>query len=193
MEWATIRMLFSLSIIKGWSTASVNFKNDFAQATIPKPIFLDLPPGYVQANPGTKDKVMKIKKSLHGDCRVANLYQMSRKFLVKDVGFKCSEMDPCLFIKNNCIVVLYVNDANIFSKDNAKIERVLQQFCDLECDFSCNKMFSSYLGIQLQNLADEQIKLLQPHLKSFVIDVMGLSDANPCMTPIASPLFKHTD
>ena len=22
---------------------------------------------------------------------------------------------------------------------------------------------------------------------------MGLSDANPCMTPIASPLFKHTD
>ena len=56
VEWATIRMLFSLSFIKGWSTASVDFKNDFAQATLPKPIFLDLPPGHVQANPGAKDK-----------------------------------------------------------------------------------------------------------------------------------------
>ena len=30
VEWATIRMLFSLSIIKGWSTASIDFKNAFA-------------------------------------------------------------------------------------------------------------------------------------------------------------------
>ena len=40
-------MLFLLSIIKGWSTVSIDFKNAFAQATLPKPIFLDLPPGYV--------------------------------------------------------------------------------------------------------------------------------------------------
>ena len=56
VEWATIRMLLSLSIVKGWCTASIDFKNAFAQATLPKPIFLDLPPGYVQANPGAKDK-----------------------------------------------------------------------------------------------------------------------------------------
>ena len=65
---------FSLSIIEGWSTASIDFKNAFAQATLPMPIFLDLLPGYVQANPGAKDKVMNAKKSLHGDCRAANLW-----------------------------------------------------------------------------------------------------------------------
>ena len=114
---------------------------------------------------------------------------MSRKSLIEDMGFTCSEMDPCLFIKNNCIVVPHVNDAIIFSKDNAEIERVLQQFCDLKYDFSRDKVFLSYLGIQLQNLANGCIKLLQPH----AIDVMGLSDANPCTTPIASALFKHMD
>ena len=147
-------MLFSLSIIEGWSTASIDFKNAFAQATLPKPIFLDLPPGYVQANPGAKDKVIKIKKSLCGDCRAANLwYRMLRKSLIEDRGFKCSEKDPCLFVKNNCVVVLYVNLAIIFSKDNAEIERVLQQFCDLKCDFSCHKTLLLCLSIQLQNLA----------------------------------------
>ena len=81
-------MLFSLSIIEGWSTASIDFKNAFVQATLPKPIFRDLPPGYVQANPGTKDKVMKIKKSLCGDCRAANLWcHVLRKSPIEDMGF----------------------------------------------------------------------------------------------------------
>ena len=87
VEWATIRMFFLLSIIKGWSTASIDFKNTFAQATLPKPIYLELPPGYVQPNPGAKDKVMKIKKSLHGDCCAANLWcSMLRMSLIYDMG-----------------------------------------------------------------------------------------------------------
>ena len=36
MEWATIRMLFLPSIIEGWSVAGIDFKNAFAQATLPK-------------------------------------------------------------------------------------------------------------------------------------------------------------
>ena len=137
---------------------------------------------------------MKIKKSLCSDCHAANLWcHMLRKSLIEDMGFKCSEMDPCLFVKNNCVVVLYVDDTIIFSKDNAEIEHVFQQFCDLQYDFSCDKMFSLYLSIQLQNLANGCIKLSQPHLKSSAIDVMSFSDANPCMNPIASLLFKHMD
>ena len=54
-------------------------------------------------------------------------------------------------------------------------------------------MFSSYLEIKLQNMSDGHIKLSQLHLKSSVIDIMGLSDANPCLTSIASPLFEHVD
>ena len=67
VERTTIRMLFLLSIIEEWSMASIDFKNAFAQATLRKPIHLELLPGYVQANPGAKDRVMKIKKSLYGN------------------------------------------------------------------------------------------------------------------------------
>ena len=137
---------------------------------------------------------MKIKKSLYGECHAANLwYHMLRKSLIEDMGFTCSEMDPCLFVKNNCVVVLNVDDAIVFSKNNAEIECVLQQFNDLNYNFSRDKMFLSCLGIKLQNMSDGRIKLSQPHLKSSVIDIMDLRDANPCATPIASPLFKHVD
>ena len=93
VERTTVRMLFSLSIAEGWSTAIIDFKNAFAQATLPKPIYLKLPPGYVQANPGARDKVMKIQKSLCSDCRTRNLWHcMLHKSLIKDMGFTCSEM-----------------------------------------------------------------------------------------------------
>ena len=83
---------------------------------------------------------MKIKKSLQGDCHDAELwYCMSCKFQIEDMGFMCSEMDPCPFIKNNCIVVLHINDTINFSKDDAEIERVLQQFCDLQYDFQTTR------------------------------------------------------
>ena len=35
VEWAIVRMLFLPSIIEGWSTASIDFKNAFAQANLP--------------------------------------------------------------------------------------------------------------------------------------------------------------
>ena len=77
VEWATVRMFFSLSIVEGWSATSVDFKNTFAKATTPKPVHLDLPPGHVQANPGAKGKVMKIKNSFCGDCCAENLWCVS--------------------------------------------------------------------------------------------------------------------
>ena len=141
-----------------------------------------------------RTKILKIRKSLCGDCCAANLWcHMLHKSLIKDMGFTCSEMDPCLFVKNNCIVALCVDDAIILSKENVEIERVLQQFNDLNCNFLRDKTFSSCQGIKLQNVSDRRIKLSQPHLKSSAIDIMDLRDANPCATPIASPLFKHVD
>ena len=74
VEWATIRMVFTLALLEDWTTASIDFKNAFAQAMLPKPIYLELPPGYAQANPGHKNFVMKINKSLYGDRRAANLW-----------------------------------------------------------------------------------------------------------------------
>ena len=55
-------------------TASINFKNAFVQATPQKPTHLEMLPGHVQANPGSWDKVMKIKKSVCRDCHAANLW-----------------------------------------------------------------------------------------------------------------------
>ena len=94
----------------------------------------------------------------------------------------CSEMDSCPFVKKNCVVASCVNDAIIFSKDNAEIERVLQQFCDLQYDFSRDKVFLLFLGVQLQNWLLGALNCCNltsslPQLKSWVL--VMLSHAHP--------------
>jgi hypothetical protein len=195
VEWSTIRMVFSLALLENWATASIDFKNAFAQATLPKPIYLDLPPGYLRANPQHNNLCLKVKRSLYGDRRAANLwYRKLRESLESpELGFKVSTMDPCLFMRHDCLIVLYVDDACCFAKSENVIGNVLSTLDRLGYGFSRDGSFSQYLGIQVNHQDDGTIKLSQPGLKRNIIDVMGLQDANSSPTPISTPLFKHLD
>lgn len=90
-------------------------------------------------------------------------------------------------------MVLYVDDAIFFAKDDNAVESVLSKLKSLGYDFSRDGTFSSYLGINIENRPDGTFKLSQSGLKKSIVEVMGLQDANPVQTPIAEPLFKHKD
>ena len=195
VEWPTIRTLFTLGVLDNWASASIDFKNAFVQSTLPQPIYLELPPGYAKANPQHSGSVLKVHKSLYGDRRAANLwYRKLRSSLESDaLGFTVSAIDPCLFIRDDCIMVLYVDDAVLFARDESTLSSILSTFKDLDYNFSRDGSFSSYLGIKLETLSNGDVKLSQPGLKRACLDVMGLSDANPSPTPISTPLFKHME
>eukprot|EP00977_Amphora_coffeiformis_P018639 scaffold6616_cov121-Amphora_coffeaeformis.AAC.1 len=108
VEWSTVRMLFTLG------------------GQLPEPIYLELPPGYQKANPHLSDSVMKITTSLYGEQRAANLwYNKIRKSLVDDLGFKVSDYDPCLFIRKDCLLCLYVEDAILHAREDKTLIEVL--------------------------------------------------------------------
>ena len=194
VEWSTVRMLFSLGVINEWKTASIDFKSAFTQAILPEPIYLELPPGYQKANPHLADKVMKITTSLYGDQRAANLwYNKIRKSLETDLGFKCSDYDPCLFIRDDCILCLYVDDAILHARDEQVLTDVLAAIKDAGYAFSRDESFASYLGVLVEHMPDGSKKLSQPGLTKQLLEVMGLTDCNPAKTPISTPLFAHHD
>jgi hypothetical protein len=193
VEWSTVRMMFSLGVMRNWKTASIDFKSAFTQAQLPEPIYLELPPGYQKGNPELHDHVMKIKTSLYGDRRAANLwYAKIRQALEsKAIGFTCSEFDPCLFIRSDCIICLYVDDAILHARNDATLTAVLKQIDDAGFAFSRDADFSSYLGVKVEHLADGSKKLSQPGLTQQLLEVMGMTDCNPSRTPISGPVFGY--
>ena len=194
VDWMTVRLLFTLSIVEKWATASIDFKSAFTQAQLPTPIYLEPPPGFLTANPDKKDKVIKVKTSLYGDRRAANLwYKKIAKTLVEKLGFKISDFDPCLFIRHDCIILLYVDDAILMARDDATIVKALNDLKTEGYQFSRDGDFKSYLGISLEQRDDGSIKMSQPHLARSLVDVTGLNDSNPVTTPSTGPLFRYKD
>ena len=194
VEWTTIRLLFTLGLVEGWSTASIDFKNAFTQASLPEPLYLELPPGYLQSNPDHASKVIRVNTSLYGDVRAANLwYHKIADSLVKDMGFSLSEHDPCLFIRDDCIMVLYVDDAILLSRDDASLEKVLQELKSHDYNFNRDGDFNNYLGIRIDRQDNGSVKLSQPHLCRSFLDCVGMTDANVVHTPSTGPLFRFTD
>ena len=193
VEWSTVRMLFSLGVMDDWKTASIDFKSAFTQAKLPEPIYLELPPGYQKANPHLADYVMKITTSLYGDQRAANLWYNKIRKSLETLGFQCSDFDPCLFIRQDCILCLYVDDAILHARSDAALDEVLDAIKSAGYAFSRDESFSSYLGVLVDHLPDGTKKLSQPGLAKQLLDMMGMSDCNPAKTPIAGPLFAHKD
>ena len=140
VDWMTIRLLFTLGLVEGWSTASIDFKNAFTQAHLPEPLHPELPPGHLHANPELEGRVIWVNTSLYGDVRAANLWHGKiAKTLTETMKFSGSERDPCLFIRNDCIIVLCVDDAILLARDEASLTKVVQELTDNDYNFNRNR------------------------------------------------------
>ena len=194
VDWVTIRILFTLGMIENWKTASIDFKSAFTQSSLPEPIFLELPPGYASANPHLRDKVIKVNTSLYGDRRAANLwYKKIAGTLTDSMNFETTELDSCLFIRKDCIIVLYVDDAILLARDDETLSKVKAELAQNGYDFSGDGDFNSYLGIKIDRTDDGSLKMSQPHLCHSFVDSVGMSDASPVHTPSSGPLFRHLE
>jgi hypothetical protein len=96
VNWSTVRLLFVLTAANNPHRTTIDFNSAFVQSSLPKPIYLELPPGY--SNKEGKDTVFKVTKSLYGDVSAAKLwFKHLRGILVQKLGFICSVIDSCLY------------------------------------------------------------------------------------------------
>lgn len=201
VQWSTVRLLLVLTTILGLHTRSIDFSNAFAQASIPegKDVYIEVPKGFAPTD--GRDCVMKLKKSLYGSTIAPRLwYEKISKGLI-DRGFVASKMDPCLFISSTVILVLYVDDCCIFSRNPNDIDKLLKSFDDDGDEFNWEMTIegsvTEFLGIEMTPVNDTNgWKLTQRGLIDKVLDTTGLTDCNSNSTPTSSdgkPLGKDAD
>ena len=79
---------------------------------------------------------------------------------LEDEYFK-KKVDPCLFVRNNFIVIWYVNDCFILSKEKETIDSLLR---NLSKAFNLNDEggVESFLGINVSKDTNGSITMIQP-------------------------------
>ena len=193
VDWGTLRLIFALTVQYDLASQHIDFKNAFVQSSLPAPIYLELPPGGYKSHPSNLGKILEVSKSLYGDRRAPKLwYEHCRKTLTSPAyGFTTHDsLDPCLFLRPDFAIVLYVDDAIVVGSNPAAVEALITQLENDGLDLTREGTLAHYLGVQIDQNESGALTLTQPGLTQRIITALGLDDSRTKTTPAAGPLGK---
>jgi hypothetical protein len=195
-----------LSIILGLATKQVDYTAAFIHAPTDRDpnwdtmteqerarsgVYIEMPRGFSQ--PG---KVLKLKRSLYGLWQSPRNFFQHLKVKLESVGFVTNEaVDPCLFISDRVICLVYVDDTLFFSPKEEYINDVIEKLSQAELQLEVEDSVAGFLGVHIErNNLDGSVKLTQSGLAKRVIDALNVTHMLRKFPPAtATPLVKDED
>ena len=177
VAWSTVRMALIISTLLKLEMRQIDFIQAFPQADTSEDIYMQMPAGWehVDAN-GNKDYIIKLKKNLYGTATGArNWYKkLASGLIARD--FKQSSYDPCLFLRGDCMFVVYTDDCICFSKAKATSDQLI---ADLKQDGFLLKDegdAKDFLGVNItRDEKNNTIEMTQTGLIDSILDDLGLN------------------
>jgi hypothetical protein len=77
-------------------------------------MYLQFPAGFKHKN---KEWALKLKRSLYGLVQASRNLFLKLSAIYERLGFKQSKPDPCLFLRTDMIIVLYIYDCLLCARD----------------------------------------------------------------------------
>ena len=184
VAWSTVRLMFILSLLLGLKSRQVDYNNAFVQAELNEEVFVELPKDfYAIGDDGSEENVvLQLIKSLYG------LKQSPLKWFqklcsgLKARGFKQSAIDPCLFLKDDIVCVVYVDDCLFFSPEESVIDNMVNDL-KTEFDLEPEDDVAAFLGIKIEPKENGTIELKQPHLIERILNVTQMNNCHATATP----------
>lgn len=102
----TLRIVIKIAIEKDMTLMQIDFTAAFLNALLNEELYLEDPEGYT----GTSGKILKLVKSLYGLKQAGRNWYITLKEHMKLLGFSPCIADPCLFIKEDMLALIYVDD-----------------------------------------------------------------------------------
>jgi len=110
------------------------------------------------------------------------------------LGFRQLATDKCLFLRDDCILVVYVDDCLIFAQHDDTINALIKA---LSADFLLQDEgdVNAFLGVQInKDVSTKSITLTQPALIQQILQDVGIrGESKGKDTPVDSILYADTD
>ena len=158
---ATGRIILALSIQYKWKRIQFDVETAFLNPNLDKLIFIQPPDGVDHLVKGKSNMLIKIKKGLYGLKQAANLWHQDAVITIEALGLKRTETDACLFTRKGIIVLMHVDDFQVFSPTMAKA----QWFIDAMKKRYTIKIVDTgvFLGLHIKPQGNNQVLISQKH------------------------------
>ena len=187
INWTMARLMLTLTLILSLSTCQVDYMAAFVHSPIDHDpnwdnmsqqdrdqsgMYLEMPQGFAKVG-----KVLKLRRrSLHGLKQSPHNFFQHLESKLEAVGLHSQEqVDPCLFMSDKVIVLVYADDTLFYSPQKEWIDEVIQQIKQQELELEIEDSIASFLGVHIQRDDKEgTIKLTQNGLCRRIIDALQL-------------------
>ena len=126
MTWQTVRLFLILSLILGWKSRQLDFVMAYPQAPAEMPLYMRLPQGYKHEGISRKTHALKLVRNVYGQKQAGRVWNKYMDQGMKEIGFKPSAFDPCLYYCGAIIFIFYIDDCIIFGPDGRSIDAVIE-------------------------------------------------------------------
>ena len=195
VNWNTLRIFLTLSLIRKWKARSVDFVLAYPQADLTKDIYMRIPKGFSVTQPG--DYLLKLMKNVYGLKDAGRTWHEHLKKGLLDRGFKQGLVDPCVFYRGDLILLIYVDDVICFCPTDKPIDEFIESMQKPEPrSFVLEDQgpLKDYLGIEIKESVESNsekdgrtIHVTQRHLIAKILKTCGFDKehVNPSAVPAA--------
>jgi histone deacetylase 1/2 len=183
---ATIRLILSVAVSRGWSLRQLDVQNAFLHGVLEEDVHMRQPPGYEDSQHPTY--VCKLDKALYGLKQAPRAWYAQLCSKLIRLGFTPSRGDTSLFYYQKgqvqMFVLVYVDDIIVASSSPAATRALL---LDLEKDFALKDLgdLHYFLGIEVKR-GDDGLVLSQHRYAADVVKRANMGNCRPVDTPISS-------
>ena len=148
-------------------------------------------------NPKFRDNenCIKLKRNLYG-CK-----QASKNFFdhisagLKAEGFQPSQVDPCLWLRHDGMLCLYVDDCVIFANDSSTISSFISRMKDRGYLLQDEGNIKNFLGVNISRIPNGKYEMKQTGLIQDILNNLGLNHPQTKYSKNTTPAQEilHTD
>ena len=97
--------------------------------------------------------MLKLNKNPYGLKQASHNWFVMLSNDLKDRGFTPSDMDPCVFYKEDMIVLVYVDDMIAIARDDEQIDDLVESLREGNghFKFTSEGKLDEYLGMEIEN------------------------------------------
>jgi histone deacetylase 1/2 len=183
---ATIRLILSIAVTKGWFLHQLDVQNAFLHGILKEEVYMRQPPGYHDKE--RPSFVCRLDKALYGPKQAPRAWYSRLYGKLLSLGFKASRADTSLFYYSKgghtMFVLVYVDDIIVASSSQ---EATLALLSDLEKEFALKDLgdLHYFLGIEVKKDRNGLV-LSQEKYADDILWITNMRSSKSMNTPLST-------
>jgi hypothetical protein len=136
----------------------------------------------------SKTHVLTLLKNVYGQQQAGKIWSDFLMDKLTSIGFVPSPVDKCIYICQNVIFLVYVDDGIFSSPDASAIDKAIQGIKNLGLNIEDQGDIKDYLGVNVEMRVNDTFVLTQSQLIDQIIEDMELEGS--CPKPIPAIFTK---